>query len=189
MTDPIQADAGTEPDAQEPTTFTTEYVRQLREEAKAHRLKAQALEAEKVKRDEEAAAEAARLLEQQGKFKELADQRQAEIERLAGYEAQVKSLLEAAMESNAAFIETVPEDRRRLIPMDYDPLKLQAYLNANRDSLIGQPFHPPATNGGAGTYQRTGGQYKPLSAAEQDIAAKMGISAEDYQKSKAAMQR
>jgi hypothetical protein len=137
-------------------------------------------------------AEANRQMEEQGKFKELADQRQAEIERLKAYEEQVQAYIGQAEASNAAFIEQVPQERRGLIPSGYSALDLQSYLQNNRELLIGQeakPFTPPSTNGGAGTYQRSNAQLKPLSSAELAIAAKMGISAEDYQLSKASMSK
>ena len=45
-------------------------------------------------------AAAAKLLEEQGKFKELADARQAEIERLKAYEEQVQTYVSQAEQAN-----------------------------------------------------------------------------------------
>ena len=188
MTDELVTDATTGEDAQESQTFTADYVKALREEAKANRLKYQSLLTEKEQRDAEAEAAKAKLLEEQGEYKTLAEQRAAEIERLKQYEAQVQSYIEQAEASNAAFIEQVPEERRGLIPSGYSVLDLQSYLQNNRDLLIGQtakPFTPPSTNGGAGTYQKNGGQFKPLSQTEIAIAAKMGLTPEQYQEGRA----
>ncbi len=185
-TTPVDAGDGDDPqEPQEPQTFTAEYVKELRDEAKARRLQGESLQLklDKIEADR-VAAEAAKLKEQ-GEFEKLADDRQLEIDRLTSYETQVKGLVEAAEISNAEFIKTVPEERRGLIPTDYDALKLQTYLNINRDSLIGQSYVPPSTNGGAGTRQPSGGQFKPLTSAEKAMADKMKVSHEDYQKSKA----
>lgn len=186
MTEPIATDVtpGTETQDLQEKTFGADYVKELREEAKQNRIKAQETQEqlnailEKQKTDEQA------KLEQQGEFQQLAEERQKEIERLAGYEAQVTSLTEAAKASNEKLIEQVPEERRGLIP-EYEPLRLQQWLSANQSLLIGQPFTPPSTNGGAGTYQRSNGQHKPLSQAELAIAEKMGLTPEQYQEGKA----
>lgn len=123
-------------------------------------------------------------LEEQGEFQKLAEERQKEIERLASYEAQVTQLTEAAKASNEKLIEQVPEDKRGLIP-EYEPLKLQQWLAMNQSILIGQPFTPPSTNGGAGTYQKSNGQHKPLTQTEIAIAKKMNLTPEQYQEAKA----
>ena len=154
MTDQITPDeSGTEPDAQ-PQTFPAEYVAQLREEAKAGRLQTKALQAQidKINADNEAAANA--KLEQQGEFQKIAEQRAAEIERLKVYETKVKTFEETTSAANAAFIESIPEERRTLIPAGMDALTLQAYLQTNRELLIGTSYTPPWTNGGAGTRRR-----------------------------------
>jgi vacuolar-type H+-ATPase subunit I/STV1 len=192
MADEIVTDVATGEDAHEPQTFTADYVKALREEAKANRLKWQSLLTEKEQREAEAEAAKAKLLEEQGEYKTLAEQRAAEIERLKAYEAQVQNYTSQAEASNAAFIEQVPEERRGLIPSGYPPLDLQSYLQNNRDLLIGQPatpHTPPSTNGGAGTYKRPGTGAKPLTTEEMEIARKMGISAEDYQLSKANIRK
>lgn len=183
MTDPTTpADAGTAPDAQ-PQTFTAEYVAELRNEAKARRLQNEALTAqiEKANADNEAAA-AAKLAEQ-GEFQTLAEQRAAEIEKLMPYKQQVETFIEAATASNQLFIESVPEDRRSLIPDGMAPLELQTYISTNRDLLMGQPYTVPATNGGAGIIKKPSG--KPLSSSELSMAEKMGITPEAYQAAKA----
>jgi hypothetical protein len=186
MTEETQQEAGqgTESQDLQEKTFGADYVKQLREEAKQNRIKAQEFQEqlnailEKQKADEQA------KLEQQGEFQKLAEERQKEIERLASYEAQVTQLTEAAKASNEKLIEQVPEDKRGLIP-EYDPLKLQQWLTANQSVLIGQTFTPPSTNGGAGTYQKSNGQHKPLTQTELAIAKNMGLTPEQYQEGKA----
>lgn len=183
MTDPTTPDeSGTAPEAQ-PQTFTAAYVKELRNEAKVNRLQAAELKAqlEKFNADNEAAA-AAKLAEQ-GEFQTLAEQRAAEIEALTPYKVQVEKFIEAATASNQEFIESVPEDRRTLIPDGMEPLELQTYISRNRDLIMGQPYTPPSTNGGAGTYQKPSG--KPLTSAELQMASKMGITPEAYQAAKA----
>lgn len=192
MTEQIAADAATVvgEDSQESQTFTAEYVTSLREEAKANRLKYQSLLTEKEQRDADAEAAKAKLLEEQGEFKTLAEQRQAEIEELKVYKEQVQGFIDEATKNNEAFIEQVPEDKRGLIPTHYNPRDLQTYLLTNRDLLLGQdakPFTPPSTNGGAGTYQKSAP--KALSQQEADMARKLGMTAEDYALSKAAIKK
>lgn len=186
MTEEITADAvpGTETQDLQEKTFGAKYVKELREEAKQNRIEAQEAQEQLNAILEKQKAAEQQELEQQGEFQKLAEERQKEIERLAGYEAQVTSLTEAAKEANAKLIEQVPEDKRGLIP-EYEPLKLQTWLNANRQLLIGQTFTPPSTNGGAGTYQKSNGQHKPLSQAELAIAENMGLTPEQYQEGKA----
>ena len=137
------------------------------------------IEAERKQAEEE-------RLAKQNEWQQLAEKRQAEIDRLSGYEERVTEMVKQAEEQNAKLIESVPEDKRRLIPSDYDPLKLQMWLSNNRD-LLTATYTPPSTNGGAGTYQRPTAAAKPLSPKEIEVARKMGVDPEIYAKKKAAL--
>ena len=185
MTEQIVTDVTTGADTQTDTqTFDAAYVKALREEAKQNRIKAQEFQEQLNGILAKQQADEAAKLEQQGEFKKLADERQKEIERLATYEAQVTQLTESAKANNEKLIAQVPEDKRGLIP-EYEPLKLQQWLTVNQSILIGQPYTPPSTNGGAGTYQKSNGQHKPLTQTEIAIAKKMNLTPEQYQEAKA----
>lgn len=156
------------------------YIRELREEAKTYRLerkdaveRARALE-EATRQQQQAA------LAEQGRFKELAEQRAAEVAKLQPYQERAQTLEAMLRESNQRRMEQVPEDMRPLIPDDYAPEKLAGWLDANI-SLLTKPT-PPSLDGGAGG---AGGTRIELSEQEREIARRLGMSDEDYAKNKA----
>lgn len=87
-------------------------------------------------------------LEQDGNFKALAQQHEAEVARLKPIEERAAALEKIIRESNEGRIAAVPERMRSIIPADYPPEKLQNWLNANA-SLLTQP-PAPEFNAGAG---------------------------------------
>ncbi len=122
-------------------------------------------------------------LEESGNFKELASRRAAEIAAMQPFKDMAERLEKSIRASNEAVIETIPEDRRSLIPAEYSPEQLQAYLVANKDTLR----KAPAPNIDAGASGGTGSASVKLTAEELKIAAATGITPEDYAKNKARM--
>jgi len=167
------------PDAQDEQVFTADYVRQLRKEAKANRLKAAAAQRElDAVKEREAAAEATKLAEQ-GEFQKLAEQRAARIAELEPYQAKVEQITAAAKEANERFVSGLPDDKKTLVPLGYEPLRLQEWIAVNREFLIGSPHTVPPTNGGAGLSKRPSSGSK-LSPAEKAMADKFGMTYDEY---------
>lgn len=110
-----------------------EYIRELRGEAASNRKARQ--EAEQ------------RALEEQGKWKELAETRAQQLAELEPYKAQAEAYDKMIRDGNARRIERVPETERGLIPTDYSPEKLAAWLDNNWDRLTRKPA--PALDAGA----------------------------------------
>lgn len=120
-------------------------------------------------------------LAEQGNYKALAEQHAAEVERLRAVEARANALDATLRKSNEARIARVPEQYRSMIPTDYAPEKLQDWLDAN-EALLGKPPAPnfDAGAGGSGGGSRT----TDLTPEEKQMAAAMGLTAEQYAKQK-----
>lgn len=148
------ADDGSTPDASEKTEppadpkgldalpeEVREYIKSLRRESEERRKKLTALE--KTQQEAEAARklEEDKKLAEQGQWQKLAEERAAEIERLKVFEAQAATLLAATTKRNADRIAKLPEAMRDLVPVEYDPHKLAAWLDANEAKLV-KPVAP-----------------------------------------------
>jgi uncharacterized membrane protein YccC len=142
-----------------------DYIRALRRESEERRKKLAAYE--KAQREAEAARklEEEKRLAEQGQWQKLAEERAAEIERLKQYEAQVAALLEATRKRNADRIARLPEAVRDLVPVDYEPYKLAAWLDANEGKLV-KPLAPNLNPG----QQSTGDGKKLASQVIKRIA-------------------
>lgn len=170
--------AGGEDDLQQ--TFDREYVVGLRGESAKYRKKMQdwkdkAAEYEKQIKD----SEEAKLAEQE-QWRELADTRQQELESMSQYKERYESMLEGITNSNERRIESIPQDMRSLVP-DIEPIGLAQWLDAN-EALLKKPA-APNLSATAGNNDRPGTQVV-LSDEELAIARKLGVSEEDYKKSK-----
>jgi len=118
-------------------------------------------------------------LEKQGDFEELARQRAAEIESLKPTAERAKALEQVIRESNEARVKRVPEAMRSVVPADYPPEKLQAWLNANEALLTKAPA--PNFDGGAGNGGSGGSSREPeLTAEEKAMTSLMGLTPEQY---------
>jgi len=159
----------TEPQS-ERQTFDADYVRQLRQEAAEWRTKLREMEAERKR------AEEARLQEEQ-KWKELAEKRAQELAELQPVQKRLDTMLATLQESNKRRIEQVPEQYRSMIPEYDDPAKLAAWLDANAQLL--QLPNAPTLNGGAGQ-DKARAPKVVLTDEELEVAKKMGIPAEEY---------
>lgn len=132
-------------------------------------------------------AQQQRLIDE-GNFKALAEQRAAELAALTPIKERAETLEKMIRESNSSRINTVREDMRALIPVEYPPERLAVWLDANMARLT----TPPAPNIDAGAGAGNGGKSLPsLSSEELEIARMAGMKPEEYaqQKAKQAAQR
>jgi hypothetical protein len=137
-------------------------------------------------RVEKAEAERKKKLAEEGNFKTLAEQATAEAESLRGYKDRATSLEQVIRESNDGRIKNLPESARDLVPTDYAPEKLQAWLNKN-EALLKKP---PAPNFDGGAGNGSGGSGKresPLTEEEKLTASLMGVTPEQYAQAKKAL--
>lgn len=146
---------------------------EINEENKKLQARLDALETESQKRLETQLAE-------QGKYKELAEERaqklaeaQAKADQLEATQAVLSNYLKSQ-------IEEIPEDNRSLIP-DTLPVEQQLdWIARNRSKLI----KPAAPNIGAGQRGGSGEQTVNLTAEEMEISKRFKMSPEEYAKFK-----
>lgn len=122
---------------------TAKHIRKLRNEVEANRHAAQELK--RIKAEQEAALKqqqeaAERALAEQGQFKQLAEQRAAELERkdasIAELTAQVTALTEFREFAESLLEkrrEAMPDALRKRVPEFGDPLRELQYIEANPD--------------------------------------------------------
>ena len=130
-------------------TTTTEWtldaalakIKELNNENAKHRTAAKA--AEKAAAD----ADAARLAEQ-GKYKELWEKSQAQLNEYEPMKARLSELTERTQQANEARIKAIPDSMKGLVPEYDDPFKLSAWLDAN--SAVFQKPQAPSLDAGAG---------------------------------------
>lgn len=152
-------------------SFPADYVQQLRQEAASYRTKLKELE------DNQRKADDARLAQQQ-EWQKLAEQRAAEVEALRPYQEKYTAVVEAMKASNEKKLQAIPDTMKSLVPPIDDPATLANWLDTNWQLLTGRPT-APSLNGGAGqAAPRTASV--TLTDAELQMAAKMGITAEEY---------
>lgn len=137
------------------------YIRELRDEAASRRIA--------LKQQQE------QHLSEQGKWKELAEQRAAEIEALSSYKEQAETLNGLVQQSIQQRVEMIPEDMRDIVPLDYPPARLHAWLDANLPKLT----KPKAPNLDAGV-SGGGRSQAQLTDEERDLIRRMGIDEQKY---------
>lgn len=119
-------------------------------------------------------------LEEDGNYAELAKQRAAEIAALKPVADRAAALEAIIREGNEARVKALPETVRGLVPVDYAPERLQAWLNANETLLK----KPPAANydagAGAGAGTRATTTLVELTDFEKQMAAASGMSPQEY---------
>lgn len=144
------------------------YIKQLRDE-NADRRKALTAAEDAARQREQA------RLQEEGKWKELAQAREAELAKIAPYQERAQALEAMIRAGNETRIKAIPESMRGIVPTDYPPEKLSGWLDANWQLL--QPKPAPNLDAGAG------GGGKPaasLTEAERTIARNMGLTPEQY---------
>ncbi|MCK6578107.1 MAG: hypothetical protein L6Q98_08400 [Anaerolineae bacterium] len=162
------ADAGSDDWRMEDLPLSVQkHIRELRAEAAERRKALERQQSEAAQREQQRLAE-------QGQFKELADQRGRELESFKPYKTRAEELEAIIRKGNETRIQQVREDMRALIPTDYAPERLAAWLDANMPRLSARPA--PSLDAGAGT----GSSAESLSDAERQSAAKMGMTPEQY---------
>ena len=130
-------------------TTTTEWT----PEAAAAEIKKLRNEAGKYRKEREAAekaaaeADAARLAEQ-GKYKELWEKSQAQLNEYEPMKARLQELTERTQQANEARIKAIPDSMKGLVPEYDDPFKLSAWLDANQTVFQKPPA--PSLDAGAG---------------------------------------
>ena len=117
-------------------------------------------------------------LEENGEFKKLAEDRLSEITELTAYKDRFETLESMITSSNEQRVEDIPETLRSIVPVDYSPDKLAAWLDANANKLT----TPDAPDFNAGEGGGSGGREKPvkLDAQQEKMIAESGIDREKY---------
>lgn len=162
--------APTEPDpAPVARTFDAAYVSELRSEAAGWRTRYRELE------QQLASAETAKL-EEQARYKELAETYKRELDALQRVRVQHETLLASMSEANAQRVERIPERLRSLVPPIDDPVQLSRWLDANAALLTG----PTAPNLNSGSGAPESPRKPALTEAQLRIAAKLGVDPEVY---------
>jgi len=147
-------------------------IRETRKESAARRVALTNAENASKLREQQSLAE-------QGNYKTLAEQRALEVAGLTPYKDRVDALETLIRAGNEARIKQVPEALRTMIPAKYAPEELSAWLDANMLNL--QPRRAPDLDAGAGG---AGKAAVPLTDAERGVAARMGLTPEEYAKHK-----
>ena len=128
---------GMNPEPKEEKTFTEDYVKQLREEAKANRLKFAEAETKLNELQKQIEESKAKEQEQQGKFKELYEQEQEKVKK---YETEVSALKEFQTKFEQLENSTREEllnkltDNHKAIANDLPIDKLKIYVELNTAS-------------------------------------------------------
>ena len=142
--------------------------------------KAKALEARLAALETEQKAQLEAQLAEQGKYKELAEQRakqlaeaQSKADKLEAYEATLQKLLDAE-------VEAIPEDKRGMIPAPLSTEQKLDWIAQNKAHLVKQA--PPSIGAGI----RGGSQEKSVEISQEEAATakKFGMTAEEYAKYK-----
>lgn len=121
-------------------------------------------------------------LEEDGKFKELADQYAAEIAVIRPYQERAEALDKMIRESNAKRIEQIPETMRSLVLTDLAPEKLASWLDTNWATLTAKRAPDLDAGVGGGSGRKTLPQ---LTETERKIARMSGMTDEQYAEYKA----
>jgi len=178
---PEGADNGAEAKATQHTAEETQaLIKQLREEAKQNRIKAQALEERLTVREREEQLREQELLKEQGKFKELYEKQTAEFARVQTEAQKAAAYQTAFQQSLDARIAAIPEGMRSLVPDGLEPLKLSEWLDKN-SALLSNRRAPNLDAGAGGSGASPSGvKAVALSADQIQIAQAMGLTPERY---------
>lgn len=116
-------------------------------------------------------------LQEQGDFTAVKTQLQTEIETLKPLKERAEALEKIIRESNEERVKKVPEALRAMVPVDYPPERLQAWLNANEAQLVKQP----APNFNAGEGAGNSPALSNLTPEQKALAKRFGLKDEDLQ--------
>ena len=117
-------------------------------------------------------------LQEQGKYKELAEERAKELAEMQPKADQLEAAESALREVLTAQVELIPEDKRSLVPKDYAAKDQLSWIAENQAQL--SKLKAPDLNTG----KRGGGEDKTvvLTPDQKEYAKITGVSEEDYAK-------
>lgn len=153
-------------------TWAQTLVRELRDEAASRRT---ALK----KQEEEAARATQTRLAEEGKWKELAETRAADAAKLQPYQQRAADLERVLTDSNNRRIVLIPEGMRTLVPQ-LPAEQVAAWLDANWGLLTRKAAPDIDAGAGAGN----GNSAASLTSEQLAMAARMGLTPEQYAKAK-----
>ena len=170
------------PSTKDTKVFDETYVRQLREEAKASRIKLAEYETKQSEIDAENQAAETKRLEQQNKFEELYKASQSRVAELEPLQEQVNAFTEQIKARNERTVSNVPESMRSLIPDFGDsPQQLSAWLETNAELLSNTPNVPKLDGGRGNAGGRTPAQKDVLELSElKRQASNLGVDWRTY---------
>ena len=118
-------------------------------------------------------------LEEEGNYKTLLDQANAEIVALRAYQERATALEEVIRQGNQVLIERLPEDKRGIVPTEYPPEKLRTWLDVYVPVLM--KAAAPDFDAGAGAGSGKEGSALPqLSEFEKQLAAAANMDEKTY---------
>ena len=142
-------------------------IKSLRDESASRRIA--------LKQQQQAQREAEqRRLADEGKWRELAEEREAELKSLQPYRQRAEALESKITASNKRRIESIPEGYRTLVPINYTADELSDWLDANLQQLI-KPTAPKLDGGVSGKIASI-----DLTEDEKAIARSTGLTFEEY---------
>ena len=186
MTDnlnPTQDDSSTETENTERMIPKARF-NQVNEENKALKARLQAIEDKQAATEQERQAQQQKEMAEQNRYKELYEAEKAKTASLEAVQNEAKLYRDSLENTLKARIESIPEDKRHLIPDFGDITQKMAYLDKAFPDLVATPKpNAPRLDGGSGSSNTRGNALK-LSDLEIQMAREAGISLEDYAKAK-----
>ena len=126
-------------------------IRRLREENKTRRKAQEAWEKEKSDAETQRQKDEQARLAEDGKWKELAEQREKENLTLKDKAALADALLKGIQDSNVARIAKLPDAAKKLVPEGLDAVKLGAWLDTAAE-VLAKPVAPGLDGGQRGDH-------------------------------------
>jgi seryl-tRNA synthetase len=152
----------------------------VNEERKALAERLEALEKAQAERDESTRKQRETELAEQNQYKQLYESAKAEVESLKALQSEVKRYRESFENTLQSRIQSIPEEKRALIPDYDDPIKTMAWLDKALPELTTPPKpNAPRLDGGSGGAGGTGnpiGNLNPVQRQLIDAANNMGFS-------------
>jgi len=188
MSEKDTKDIGVKPKADDPLAALTPEARKIFEETQSGLLSAlqkereanskNASKIELIEKENQKRLEA--QLTEQGKYKDLAEERAQQLAKAQAKAEKVEAYQEVLSKHLTAQIEEIPEDMRSLIPSSLPVEDQLDWIAVNRAKLV----KPLAQKIGAG--ERGGSQEKSVDLTDEEraIARKFNMTDEEYAKNK-----
>lgn len=126
-------------------------IRRLREENKTRRKAQEAFEAEKAAAEAQRQKDEQAKLAEQGKWKDLAEQRGKELDGLKEKAALADQLLKGIQDANTARVAKLPDAAKKLVPTGLDAISLSAWLDTAAE-VLSKPIAPGLDGGRTGDH-------------------------------------